>query len=182
VIGFIIAVAVFQNIVAVAWAFVIGSYLLLPLNLYLQHRYAGISVTQHLWELRWVAVCTALMAAAVIATKTLLAGHVRQDWLLLLVEVTVGAIAYVVALLIFERTLFREVVTFGLQAIPGGDRIGRLLGIKVAPRRAGGKNGRRRDRMIALEAEAARAESREVDMGMDIAADMGVDEPSTADI
>ena len=43
IIGFIIAVLVFKDIVAVAAAFVIGSYLLLPVNLYLQHRYAGVS-------------------------------------------------------------------------------------------------------------------------------------------
>ena len=54
---------------AVAAAFVIGSYLLLPLNLYLQHRYAGISIYDHLWQLRWIALCTAIMAAAVIAVQ-----------------------------------------------------------------------------------------------------------------
>ena len=44
IVGFVIAVAVFQSIIAVAAAFVIGSYLLLPWNLYLQHKYAGISI------------------------------------------------------------------------------------------------------------------------------------------
>jgi O-antigen/teichoic acid export membrane protein len=181
VIGFLIAVTLFGNIVAVAWAFVIGSYLLLPVNLYLQHRYAGISVSAHLWELRWVALCTALMAAAVIGTKYLIAGRVRQEWVLLLIEVSVGVVAYVIALLIFERTLFREVVTVALQATPGGHRVARVFGIKVRPRR-GGKHGRGRNKVVAAEAQSARAEAREVDMGMDIAADLGVDEPRTADI
>ena len=64
--GFVIAVTVFKDIVAVAAAFVIGSYLLLPLNLYLQHKYAGIAIAEHLWQLRWIALATAIMAAAVL--------------------------------------------------------------------------------------------------------------------
>jgi hypothetical protein len=128
-----------------------------------------------------VALCTALMAAAVIGTKYLIAGRVRQEWLLLLIEVSVGVVAYVIALLIFERTLFREVVTVALQAMPGGHRVARVFGIKVRPRR-GGKRGRGRNKIVAAEAPSARAEAREVDMGMDIAADLGVDEPRTADI
>ena len=106
--GFFIAVLYFKDIVAVAAAFVIGSYLLLPLNLYLQHRYAGISIKEHLWQLRWIALCTAIMAAAVIAVKAAVASQVPQEWALLAIQVVVGALAYVVAMLIFERALVRE--------------------------------------------------------------------------
>jgi hypothetical protein len=64
----------------------------------------------------------------------------------------------------------------GLQAVPGGDRIGRLLGVEIAPRGGGRKRGRRRVE------EIAQAEAREADVGMDIAADLGVDEPRTMDV
>lgn len=181
--GFFIAVLYFKDIVAVAAAFVIGSYLLLPLNLYLQHRYAGISIREHLWQLRWIAVCTAIMAAAVIAVKAAVVNQVHQDWALLAIQVVVGLIAYVVAMLIFERALVREVFTFAFQAIPGGDRIARAAGIDRGGKGGkGGTGGRRRARIIEMEAEAARGEASNVDMGMDIAADLGDHEARTADI
>ena len=161
---------------AVAAAFVIGSYLLLPVNLYLQHRYAGISIFDHLWQLRWVALCTAIMAAAVLAVRFALVGHV-QAWVLLAIEVIVGVVVYRAALFIFERALFREVAHRCAQAMPGGDRVARLLGIQSpmrAPRR------RRRDRAgSGNRPSRRRAKST---MGMDIAADLGVDEARTADI
>jgi PST family polysaccharide transporter len=177
IVGFVIAVVFFGTIVSVAAAFVIGSYLLLPLNLWLQHKYAGISVREHLWELRWVALSTAVMAVAVIAVREAL----RSDFhsvVLLAIEITVGMIVYTLMMLIFERKLVREVLTFGFQAIPGGDRIARALGMNVGKR--GGRG--RRNKMIEAQAETARAEAREVDMGMDIAADLGVEEARTADI
>ncbi|HEY5520300.1 MAG TPA: lipopolysaccharide biosynthesis protein [Candidatus Limnocylindrales bacterium] len=173
IVGFLIAVTVFRDIIAVAAAFVIGSYLMLPLNLYLQHRYAGISVFEHLWQLRWMALCTALMAAAVLGVKLVLASHLHPV-ILLVVEVAVGVVLYSALLLIFERDLFREVITVAAQALPGGDRIARLLGIKV--------EGRQFRRQRRAQEETLAAEAREVDMGMDVAADMGVDEAHTADI
>ena len=173
VVGFLIAVTVFHSIVAVAAAFVIGSYLMLPANLYLQRKYAGIAIFEHLWQLRWVALCTAVMAGAVLAVKFVLAGHVHPA-ILLALEVAVGVVVYSALLLILERDLFREVITVALQAVPGGDRIARRLGIKVD------------DKQLRLqrraEEQAIIAEAHEVDMGMDVVADMGVDEARTADI
>ncbi|HEY5489043.1 MAG TPA: oligosaccharide flippase family protein, partial [Candidatus Limnocylindrales bacterium] len=178
IVGFIIAVTLFRQdpsfgIVAVAAAFVIGSYLMLPLNLYLQHRYAGISVFEHLWQLRWMALCTALMAAAVLGVKLVLASHLHPV-ILLVVEVAVGVVVYSVLLLIFERDLLREVITVAAQALPGGDRIARLLGIKV--------EGRQFRRQRRAQEETLAAEAGEVDIGMDVVADVGVDEAHTADI
>ena len=104
IVGFVIAVVVFQNIVAVAAAFVIGSYLLLPWNLYLQHKYAGISIFDHLWQLRWIAVSTALMAAAVLAVRSVLVGQIHP-LVLLPLSVLLGLVVYVAAILLFERAL-----------------------------------------------------------------------------
>jgi hypothetical protein len=109
--------------------------------------------------------------------------QVHQDWALLAIQVVVGLIAYVVAMLIFERALVREVFTFAFQAIPGGDRIARAAGIDRGGKGGkGGTGGRRRARIIEMEAEAARGEASNVDMGMDIAADLGDHEARTADI
>lgn len=168
--GFVIAVVVFQDIVAVAAAFVIGSYLLLPLNLYLQHRYAGISVVDHLWQLRWIAAATALMAAAVLAVRFVLVGSVHPEVLVLIPEVLTGVVVYVAALLVFERELFREVAWVALQALPGGEQIARIAHLPV------------REATLRRRAGAVEAEARRVDVGMDVAADLGVDEPRTADI
>jgi PST family polysaccharide transporter len=125
VIGFFIAATVIKDIVAVAAAFVIGGYLLLPLNLYLMHRYAHIAIRDQLLQLRWVALCTALMAVAVVAVKLML-GHVHPS-VLLAVEVIVGAATFFAALLVFERELLAEVMTVGLQAFPAGERVARFL-------------------------------------------------------
>ena len=179
VVGFVIAVVLFKDIVAVAAAFVIGSYLLLPLNLYLQHKYAGISIFDHLWQLRWIAISTAIMAAAVLAVHFAFIGPLTYaSWLLLIIETIVGIVVYLGSMFVFERALLREVGTVAFQALPGGDRIARLLHLPVGEAKA----NRKRRRIEAAEAKAARGESREVDMGMDIAADMGVDEARTSDI
>jgi PST family polysaccharide transporter len=174
VVGFFIAVTIFKDIVAVAAAFVIGSYLLLPLNLYLQHRYAGISVFEHLWQLRWVATATAVMAAAVFAVKIALAGQLNSRALLLAVEVVVGIVVYVVALWIVERALFREVLTVALQALPGGERVAPLLRVQITTKA--------QRRLRREEREAAIGEASGQAMGMDVAADLGAEEPRTADI
>ena len=173
IVGFLIAVTVFRDIVAVAAAFVIGSYLMLPYNLYLQHRYTGMSVFEQIWQLRWMALCTAVMAGAVLGVKFVLAGHVHPV-ILLTCEVVVGVVVYSALLLVFERALFRDVVTVALQALPGGDRLARRLGIKV--------DNKQLRRQRRAEEQAIVGEAREVDMGMDVVADMGVDDARTTNI
>jgi O-antigen/teichoic acid export membrane protein len=218
--GFVIAVTYFRNdptagIVAVAWAFVIGSYLLLPLNLYLQSRYGNIPVRDNLWQLRWIALSVAIMVAAVLGVKFALLGHL-STFALLGIEIITGVIVYSVAMLVFERDLVREVLTFAFQAIPAGDRVARVFGITVGKRGGRGKGDgkRRRNRMQAriagpgqgvgtyggvregnfrprefrpLDVEAAMAaiavaESRQLDDGMELIADLGVDEVGTPDL
>ena len=139
VIGFLIAVLIFRDILAVAIAFVVRGYLLLPLNLYWMRVYCGIPIREHLLELKGVALATAVMAAAVMGIKLVLLGHVSSA-VLLLGEVVVGASVFLVALLLFERRLVAALVTVACQAMPGGMRIARLLRLPTAP--AGGKKAR----------------------------------------
>jgi polysaccharide transporter, PST family len=144
VVGFFIAAVVFQSIVAVAAAFVIGSYLLLPVNLYLVRRYAGVPIVGHLMEVRWPALATLVMAGAVLAVKFTLLGHVSA-LVLLVAEVAVGFVTFEISLFVLERALFVEVLTFGLQALPGGVRLGRVLPMSIAPHAQplGGRSRRR---------------------------------------
>ena len=139
VIGFVIAVVIFRDIVAVAAAYVIRGYLLLPLNLYWMRQYGGIPIRDHIVELKGVAAATAVMAGIVLLVKLALLDHASPA-LLLAIEVLVGALAFVVALLVFERSLVVELVTVAGQAVPGGARVGRLLRLPMAP--AGGKKAR----------------------------------------
>lgn len=141
--GFAIAIALFGNIVAVAAAFVISSYLLLPLNLYLQQRYAGVSAVGHLMDLRWLALATVVMALAMLGVKFLLADRFDVG-VILAAEVVTGLVVYAVTLLLFERQLFKDMLTVAAQAIPGGKRLARAAHLPVESR--GGRRRRREQR------------------------------------
>ena len=151
VVGFLIAVLVFRDIVAVAAAFVLRGYLLLPLNLVWMRNYAGIPIREHLFELRGVAAATAVMAAAVLLVKLLLAN--LHPGLLLLVEIVVGLIVFGLAMLGVERTLVAEIVGVAAQAVPGVGRIARLLRLPMAP-----SGGRRQPRSVPTTADEAATE------------------------
>jgi O-antigen/teichoic acid export membrane protein len=130
--GFVLAVSF--GVLAVAAAFTARAYVMMPVQLYLQRRYAGIPTSEFLRRLRGPGVATLLMAAAVLATKWLLLP--RVDFvLLLLAEVAVGALVYVAAILVIERALLAEVVEFVAQAMPGGERAQRRLERTLARRR-----------------------------------------------
>jgi PST family polysaccharide transporter len=157
VVGFVLAVVIFRDILAVAAAFVLRGYLLLPLNLVWMREYAGIHIRQQLLELRGVATATLLMAAAVVLVKLALLGHVHNA-VLLVAEVVMGVIVFAIALLLVERSLVAEIAGVGAQAIPGGRRIARLLRLPldapVAPRPwAAGKADRRRGKGVNDEVE-----------------------------
>ncbi len=140
--GFFIAVFFFREIVAVAAAYVIRGYLLLPLIMYWVAKYAKVDVRAQFAGLRGPVIATTVMAIAVIAVKLAPLGHLAP-WALLLLEVAVGFVTFWVALFVVDRPLIREIVTVGSQAIPGGGRIARRLGIEIPE---GGRARRRRRR------------------------------------
>ena len=166
--GFILAIVFFHDIVAVAAAWVITGYVMLPVNLYLMRKYIGISIVEHLMQLRGVALATALMAGAVLAVKFVLVDRIHPA-VLLLIEVITGAGVFGVALFLFERELFKELATFALQALPGGGRIARLLHIPIE----GAGKPRRRLTKADLEAEAA--DAAEVDRDIPTRGPVGID-------
>jgi O-antigen/teichoic acid export membrane protein len=114
------------GIVAVAAAFVIRGYLLLPLNLYWMRVYAGIRPFEYLRQLRGIALATLVMALAVVLVKVALGGVLTPAGLLG-VELLVAAVALPLALLVLERRLLDDVLEIAGQAIPGLERVARRL-------------------------------------------------------
>lgn len=132
VIGFLIAVLIFRDILAVAAAFVIRGYLVLPLNLLWMRQYAHISIREHFLELRGVAIATIVMAAGVLLVKFALIGHVNEA-LLLIAEIVAGLVVFGLALVVAEQALVEEVVSVAADALPGGVRIAGKLHLPMAP-------------------------------------------------
>lgn len=120
VVGFIIAVPF--GIAAVAVAFTVRAYLLVPLNLYWSHQYAGIPVGAFLRQLRGTAVATSVMAAAVLLVK-LVTGDDGSPAILVGLEVATAAIAFCAALYAVDRSLLSELVDVASHAIPGMSRV-----------------------------------------------------------
>ena len=85
--GFVLAVRF--GIVAVAAAYVIPGYLLLPLNLIWMQHYAGIGIRAYLARLRGVAAATLVMALVMISGRSLLGE--REPWVLLVALCSVSA-------------------------------------------------------------------------------------------
>jgi O-antigen/teichoic acid export membrane protein len=127
--GFLIAVFLFREVIAVAVAYVLRGYLLLPLNLYLVRKHAGIPIGQYLLQLRGIAIATLAMVGAVLAVKLILGAQVGNIALLLL-EVLVGAAVFAVVLFFVERRLVNEVLEVAGQAIPSGRRTRRRPGAR----------------------------------------------------
>lgn len=124
VIGFLIAVPF--GILAMAASFVIRGYLMVPVQLYLQRRYAGISSSEYLRRLAVPTLATLVMALVVLGVRVLLSDQLGVIELLA-AQTAAGALAYLAAVLILERSLLTELFTVAGQALPGGERAGRRL-------------------------------------------------------
>jgi O-antigen/teichoic acid export membrane protein len=122
VIGF--AVAVPFGIVAVAAAFTIRGYVLLPLLLHWTRRFAGIEVGEYLRQVRGTTLATAVMAVALLALK-LVVGDRLGAAALLGVEVGVGAVVFFAVLWLVERSLLVDLWGVAGHAVPGLSRLQR---------------------------------------------------------
>jgi PST family polysaccharide transporter len=120
VVGFLIGVQF--GIQAVALAFAIRGYILLPWNLSLQRRYADIPIREYLGQLRGTASATAAMCVVVLGLK-LLVGPLMSTTALLAVEVAAGAVTFFVVLWLVDRALLREMLRIARQTVPGVRRI-----------------------------------------------------------
>jgi O-antigen/teichoic acid export membrane protein len=120
--GFAIAVSV--GLSAVAAAFAIGAYALMPLNLYWTRKYAAVPIGTYLSQLLRLALATAIMAAAMLAARLALGS--APLLVLVAAEVGVGVVVFLGLIRLLEPHLLRESIAFGKQAVPRrrGDRRG----------------------------------------------------------
>jgi hypothetical protein len=124
---------------------------------------------------RWPALATLIMAGAVLAVKFALLGNVHPS-VLLVAEILTGFVTFELALFILERSLFIEVLTVALQALPGGVRVGRLLHLSITPRTFA-RRGRGR-RRAALEEQASAAEVALEEEGLGLVGDQLAADPT----
>jgi O-antigen/teichoic acid export membrane protein len=118
VIGFVVAVP--SGIVAVAVAYVLPAYLLLPVNLLWMRRYAGIQIAEYLGNIRGVAAATAVMAAVMLALRMVLGE--REPVAVVATLLPAGAVAFLALLWLLDRKLIRDVAQIAVQAMPGTRR------------------------------------------------------------
>jgi O-antigen/teichoic acid export membrane protein len=114
--GFLIAVPF--GIVAVAAAFVIRGYVLLPLNLYWMRVHGGVPPRAYLAQLKGTGFATLLMAMAVTGTR-LLAGSALGPAALLAAQVVVGAVTYAAGMWLVDRRTVGELAELTGQALRG---------------------------------------------------------------
>jgi O-antigen/teichoic acid export membrane protein len=130
VIGFFIAAVLFQSIVAVAIAFVLRGYLLLPLHVHWLRRYVGVPVRSLVGQLRGVMLASLATAVAVLAVKFTIATDVHPA-VLLGTETIAGGLVYLVTFWLVDRRLLTEMVSVARQAVP--ERSGRRRRRKDQP-------------------------------------------------
>ena len=121
VLGFLIAVPF--GIHAVAAAFVVRAYLLLPLIMWWVRVYVGIGAREYLAQLRGVAAATAVMVVCVLSVKLLLGDQPRL--VLLGVEVVIGLLACAASLWLLDRRLLSEASSLLREVLPGSGRSSR---------------------------------------------------------
>ena len=135
------AIAVPFGIQAVAAAFVIRGYLLMPLNLYWMRVYGGVPALEYLGQLRGIALATLVMSGAVLAVKLVLASQLSAGTLLVL-ELVTAAVTLPLALHLLERSLLRDVLQIIGQAVPPAEHAWRRISGGRKPAAAGTGSGR----------------------------------------
>lgn len=112
-IGMLIAVR--WGIVAVAWAYVIRGYLLLPIPLLAVVRVSNIRISSYLRIIGPVTISSALVALAGFGVATLLKSQAES--FVLVCQTLSGILVYVVSIRLLAPALFKEVLEYGLLAL-----------------------------------------------------------------
>ena len=113
--GFVLALPL--GIVAVAAAFTIRGYLLLPLLLRWTSRSAGVRAADHATATRAAMLATAVMAGVVLGVKLLAVDRIESGTLLG-AEILAGAVAFAAALWLADRSLMIETWTVARATLP----------------------------------------------------------------
>ena len=137
VIAFLVAVG--YGIVAVAAAFTIRGYALLPLLLVWTRRYAGIGIGEYAGQMKGTALATLGMAVAIVGLKIALDDRLSPAGVLA-VEVAAGALVFSALLAVLERSLLADLWTVAGHAMPGLEKLQRRLAghDAIDPSRPGG--------------------------------------------
>lgn len=107
VVGF--ALAVKWGIVAVASAYVIRGYLLLPISLLAINKLVKINLTNYLRLYIVPLVASGVMVATILATKYLL-GTLVKSWILLVISLLLGISIYIFTILVISPKLFKRLI------------------------------------------------------------------------
>jgi PST family polysaccharide transporter len=116
--AFVLAVP--YGIEAMATAYVVPAYLLLPLNLRWVQRHASIDIGEYLANMRGVAAATVLMVASMLIGRYLLSDSAPA--VVLLTLLAVGGIVFLGSLWLLDRDVIRDVLRIVRQATPLGRR------------------------------------------------------------
>ena len=118
------AIAVPFGITAVAAAFVVRGYLLLPLVLRWMHRWAEVPVGAYLSQFRVASAATIAMAVVMLLVRAALAPHLPLGGLLV-VEVAAGTATFAIVLRLLGRELLGDLLALAAASMP---RLGRSNG------------------------------------------------------
>lgn len=113
-VAFVIAVP--YGLSAVAVAFSVRAYVLLPVGFFASRRAVGITALTYLRSYPAPLVATAVMTLSLLAVQSVFSD--AGDWLLLASKLVLGAITYLISLRLLSATLFREMVGLAQTALP----------------------------------------------------------------
>jgi polysaccharide transporter, PST family len=130
VLAFVIAVPF--GVLAVAGAFALSGYLVLPLILRWLERYGGVPQMEALSALAGVFAASAVMSVVVLAVK-LIARPSVSPLPLLVSEVAAGSLTFAVAMRVFDPQLLHEALSAALHVLPLGESPRRWLDGRLGP-------------------------------------------------
>lgn len=116
IIGFFVAVAVFGNIVAVAAAYALRAYVLLPLNLHWLGQCTGLSVARLCAGLSGIVVATLMMAGGMLLLRAVIGPWLAVEGVLV-VQLLVGFVTYTTVLALMDRLLVVDIFRIGIQVL-----------------------------------------------------------------
>jgi PST family polysaccharide transporter len=116
------ALVVRWGIVAVAAAFVVRAYLLSPLPLWAVHSLIDIDLKSYLKRFVAPAAATGVMAAAIAAARVAAQGWVASPWVMVALDVGVGALVYAVTLRALAPRVVKESLHLIGQVLLAGGR------------------------------------------------------------
>ncbi len=115
VLGFLIAVR--WGIIAVASAYVIRSYLMSPITIWVVYKLIQINLITYLRQYAAPLIGSLIMLASILGAKHILGGMLNLP-MLLTIYIVLGAVIYISTILLIAPKLFRQIVDLFRSAVP----------------------------------------------------------------